>query len=73
MANEVIIEHTKLAENITSKVKPVHLKVPSLLFRLDVPAEKGIRKAYDEDPLLRAKLSEAAGTVGSGFVQNRLS
>ena len=63
MASEVIIEHTKLAENITSKVKPVHLKVPSLLFRLDVPAEKAIRKAYDEDPLLRAKLNEAAGKV----------
>ena len=63
MANEVIIEHTKLAENITSKVKPVHLKVPSLMFRLDVPAEKAIRKAYDEDPLLRAKLNEAAGKV----------
>ena len=53
----------KLAENITSKVKPVHLKVPSLKFRLDVPAEKAIRKAYDEDPLLRAKLNEAAGKV----------
>ena len=28
-----------------------------------MPAEKGIRKAYDEDPLLRAKLSEAAVKV----------
>jgi hypothetical protein len=63
MAGEVIIEQTKLAENITSKVKPVHLKVPSLLFRLEVPAEKNIRKAYDEDPLLRAKLGEAAVKV----------
>ena len=63
MANEVIIEQKKLAENITSKVRPVHLKVPSLLFRLDVPAEKAIQKAYSEDPLLRAKLSEAAVKV----------
>ena len=63
MANEVIIEQTKLAENITAKVKPVHLKVPSLLFRLEVPPDKNIRKAYDEDPLLRAKLGEAAGKV----------
>ena len=63
MANEVIIEQKKLAENITSKVRPVHLKVPSLLFRLDVPAEKAIQKAYYEDPLLRAKLSEAAVKV----------
>ena len=63
MANEVIIEQKKLAENITSKVKPVHLKVPSLLFRLDVPTEKAIRKAYDEDPLLRQKLTDAAGKV----------
>ena len=63
MANEVIIEQKRLAENITSKVKPVHLKVPSLMFRLEVPAEKAIRKAYDEDPLLRAKLTEAAGKV----------
>ena len=63
MANEVIIEQSKLAEHITAKVKPVHLKVPSLLFRLEVPPDKNIRKAYDEDPLLRAKLSEAAVKV----------
>ena len=63
MANEVIIEQTKLAENITAKVRPVHLKVPGLLFRLEVPPDKHIRKAYDEDPLLRAKLSEAAVKV----------
>jgi hypothetical protein len=63
VANEVIIEQRKLAENVTAKVKPVHLKVPSLLFRLDVPPDKAIRKAYDEDPLLRAKLTEAAGKV----------
>jgi hypothetical protein len=63
VASEVIIEHTRLAQNITSRVKPVHLKVPSLMFRLEVPPDKNIRKAYDEDPLLRAKLSEAAGKV----------
>ncbi|MEP7301483.1 MAG: hypothetical protein ABI699_08130 [Caldimonas sp.] len=60
---DVIIEHTRLAANITSKIKPVHLKVPSLLFRITVPTEKGIRDAYDKDPLLRAKMAEAAGKV----------
>lgn len=28
MASEVIIEHTKLAQNFTSRVKPVHLMAP---------------------------------------------
>ena len=60
---DVIIEQGNLARNITAKVKPVHLKVPELMFRLEVPPEKAIREAYNKDPLLRAKMSEAAVKV----------
>jgi hypothetical protein len=60
---DVIIEQNNLAKNITAKANPVHLKVPDLKFRLEVPADKGIGEAYKKDPLLRAKMSEAATKI----------
>jgi hypothetical protein len=60
---DVIIEQNNLSRNITSKIKPVHLKVPDLKFRLEVPADKGIGEAYKKDPLLRAKMNEAATKI----------
>lgn len=60
---DVVIEHLNLARNVTGKVKPVHLQVPSLQFRVDLPSDRNIREAWSRDPLLRAKMTEAAGEV----------
>ncbi len=60
---DVVIEHLNLAKNIAAKVKPVHLKVPELSFRVEPPTDKNIREAWAKDPLLRAKMNEAAGKV----------
>ncbi len=64
---EVIIDLVNLTKNISAAAKPVHLKVPDLTFRVEVPVDKGITEAWKKDPLFRAKMSEAATKIGDSI------
>jgi hypothetical protein len=66
---EVIIDLKNLTREIASQSKPVHLKVPDLTFRVEVPADKGITEAWGKDPLFRAKMSEAASKIGDSILR----
>ncbi|MFN0184094.1 MAG: hypothetical protein ACKVQR_09790, partial [Aquabacterium sp.] len=69
---EAIIDLVNLTKNITSGAKPVHLKVPELGFRVEVPADKGIAEAWKKDPLFRAKMSEAATKIGDSILRQMI-
>lgn len=69
---EVIIDLVSLTKNITSGANPVHLKVPDLGIRVEVPADKGITEAWKKDPLFRAKMSEAATKIGDSILRQMI-
>lgn len=66
---DVIIDLKNLTKEITSQARPVHLKVPDLSFRVEVPSDKGITEAWGKDPLFRAKMSEAATKIGDSILR----
>lgn len=66
---EVIIDLKNLTRDIAAGAKPVHLKVPDLGFRVELPADKNIVEAWSKDPLFRAKMSEAATKIGDSILR----
>ncbi len=69
---EVIIDLVSLTKNISSGANPVHLKVPDLSFRVEVPADKNLTEAWRKDPLFRAKMSEAATKIGDSILRQMI-